>query len=238
MRTQLATALITLFFALVSGISCCPLVPPPSPLDFVVPVDGTAPDGRTYAELAAAWWQWSYSIPAHRPPLLDDTGEHAAEGQTGAVWFLAGTRGNALDMPVTRTVEIPAGKALFFPILNIVFDCDAPLGPQCDEELAAGLPLVVEIVDTTFHLSATINGAAVASLFDFRVQSAIFEVTFVEDNIQGHAPVLDNAVTDGYWLLLDPMPPGEYVLHFEGALGEDPENAVTVSVTYNLTVAP
>ena len=47
-------------------------------------------------------------------PLLDQTGQNAALGQSGEVWFLAGTTGGSAE----RTVTVPPGKALFFPIVN------------------------------------------------------------------------------------------------------------------------
>src|SRR5262245_48114767 len=46
-----------------------------------------------YAHLAGQWWQWAYSIPLARNPVVDTTGAFAAEGQQGHVWFLAGSFG-------------------------------------------------------------------------------------------------------------------------------------------------
>ena len=53
-------------------------------------------------------------------PLTDQTGQFGAVNQPiGNVWFLAGNGGGA----TVRTVTIPAGKALFFPVAN-VFDVE------------------------------------------------------------------------------------------------------------------
>src|SRR5213593_3736502 len=52
---------------------------------------GGQPYGQTYSEWAADWWVWALSQPTPTNPLLDNTGRRCAEGQTGAVWFLAGT---------------------------------------------------------------------------------------------------------------------------------------------------
>ena len=38
-------------------------------------------------------------------------------GQSGSVWFLAGIFGGG---SATRTCAVPAGKALYFPVLNSV----------------------------------------------------------------------------------------------------------------------
>ncbi|HEU5229311.1 MAG TPA: hypothetical protein VFU49_15955, partial [Ktedonobacteraceae bacterium] len=62
------------------------------------------PFGRTYGEWSNAWWQWAFSIPTPVNPLLDTTGAHCSEGQSGPVWFLAGT---ITSGPVTRHCTIP-----------------------------------------------------------------------------------------------------------------------------------
>ena len=77
----------------------------------------SSPHGKTYGEWGAAWWEWAASIPADSNPLLDQTGESCHEGQSGKVFFLAGTFG---ETGVVRECTIPTGTALFFPIVNVV----------------------------------------------------------------------------------------------------------------------
>src|SRR5262249_30989177 len=88
-----------------------------------------------YANLTADWWQWVFSRPAidiggtNTNPVLDSTGAFAAVGQENGIgpgdksFFLAGTFGGA----ATRTVTVPADKALFFPINN--FEADNAADP-------------------------------------------------------------------------------------------------------------
>src|SRR5579884_1628590 len=78
---------------------------------------GSHPYGRTYEQWSNAWWQWALSIPTNVNPLLDTTGANCQQGQSGKVWFLAGTLGGS---PVVRKCTIPAGKAIFFPVLNTI----------------------------------------------------------------------------------------------------------------------
>jgi len=49
-------------------------------------------------------------------PVTDTTGQFCATGQKGAVWFLAGTFG--VPSSVSRTCTVPAGQALFFPVIG------------------------------------------------------------------------------------------------------------------------
>ena len=81
--------------------------------------------GKTYGAWSAAWWQYVEAQPASAGPLADSTGQTCAVGQSAAspVFFLVGLTGSG-------TVErpqcvVPAGKALFFPLLN-VFDTHVP----------------------------------------------------------------------------------------------------------------
>lgn len=69
--------------------------------------------GKTYAEWTVAWFQWALGTRADRNPALDKTGAFAGEGQRGPVWFLGGNFGGA----TTRTFVLPAGKAIFSPVL-------------------------------------------------------------------------------------------------------------------------
>ncbi|MFC8829256.1 hypothetical protein ACFT9I_28350 [Streptomyces sp. NPDC057137] len=66
-------------------------------------------------ELAARWWQWALSAPDDHSPVLDETGEHAGWNQPHDLWFLAGTYGGR----VVRRCDLPAGRPVFFPILNV-----------------------------------------------------------------------------------------------------------------------
>ena len=75
--------------------------------------------------LAAQWWQWALGTPASENPLTDTTGQFAAVNQSpsGRIWFLAGNFGGT----TVRTITVPKGAALFFPIVN-VFDVEDGIG--------------------------------------------------------------------------------------------------------------
>src|SRR2546423_6015845 len=69
------------------------------------------PYGKSYGAWAASWWQWAFSIPEAYNPVTDTTGAFAGVGQSGPVWFVAGTFGGSAE----RTFTVPAGKGLFLP---------------------------------------------------------------------------------------------------------------------------
>jgi hypothetical protein len=86
-------------------------------IPLIAPIRAT-PQGQTYGRWAAEWWQWALGIPAEVNPLTDTTGEDCAQRQVDTVWFLAGS---VSSDPVVRNCEIPAGKSLFFPLINTFY---------------------------------------------------------------------------------------------------------------------
>jgi hypothetical protein len=186
--------------------------------------------GATHGEWSARWWQWLLSIPTSINPNLDTTGANCAQGQEDDVWFHAGAFGGT----VTRTCTIPAGKPIFFPLINTV-----SFKPFGHETLLDLRRLAADFIDTVTVLEATIDGTDVQNLFSFRVRSPSFTVIVPPRGLvpRGQTSVpanTDPIVSDGYWLLLSPLPAGPHVIHFH----TETSGGFEVDVTYNLTVGP
>jgi hypothetical protein len=219
---------IMLCVGLVSAASAANLNPG------ILPIN-SAPNGKSYGAWSAAWWQWALSIPETQNPVTDSTGAFAAVGQSGPVWFLGGTFGNS----VTRTVTVPAGKALFFPVHNwlfgaSVFDCEPSVpGVTCDvptlREKAAAAATSVQI------LEASIDGVPVNNIRDHRAISPdAFSVTFPEGAVFGFpAGTFSPHVADGYWLMLAAPTPGQHTIRVRAL---SPDYGVDNEVIYILTV--
>jgi hypothetical protein len=191
----------------------------------VFPPD-SRPYGLTYGEWTAKWWQWAYLMPEASSPLVDDTGKNCANNQTGPVWFLAGTGGGA----VTRECTIPSDKAILVPIINVI--CDSAIDTALDTE-AELRACVKGDQDTVIGKEITVDGINIGSLDSYRFQSPLFNLTYPENNIAGVAPQTAQAVSDGFWILLEPLSPGSHEIHFKAALG-DP--TVIVSVNFALDI--
>jgi len=193
--------------------------------------------GNTYGEWSAEWWQWVLSIPQANSPIADATGADCTKQQSGPIFFLAGTGGGD---PITRNCTVPAGKALFFPVLNslwgaAVFDCD-PTNPGVPCNLATLRKSAADAMDPVI-LQAAIDGKPVKDLDQQRVQSPALTITYPADNGAGvsagsYAP----NVSDGYWLLLAPLSAGKHTIYFKGVFTGGPFQGFVVEVTYNLTV--
>lgn len=196
------------------------------------------PFGQSYASWSARWWQWVVSIPAATNPLLDSTGAHCAVGQHGRVWFLAGSGGGA----VTRQCTIPVGKGILIPVINA--ECSRAEGNGSTfAQLSACVTPLIDGVDLR-TLQASVDGAPVRNLTAFRFESALFTfvvpgggtdvLTVLDGNpsppiIPGPSP----SVSDGYWIMLEPLEVGSHTIQFHGSV---PSLMFDESGTIHITV--
>ena len=201
-----------------------PTVLPPSTVLF----------GRTYGDWSAEWWRWALSIPAATNPVADTTGANCGLPQSGQVWFLAGTFGGS----TSRNCTVPAGKHLFFPILNSLYFCFHPVDPDpiC-ADVATMRAYVAGQMNSPNTLTATIDSVSVGNLGSFRAQSPVFTVQLPKGNVYEAFGVPQGAyrpgVSDGYFLLVEPLSPGMHTIYFKGVSNG---GGFTTEVTYTLTV--
>jgi len=227
-------------FALILGIMVlAPMVSAAeNPNHYVVPVDSKFL-GNTYGGWSADWWKWVVSIPADRNPLSATGNFNAAIGQSGDVWFLAGTLGGPT---VNRNCKIPAGKALFFPIINAEGSKVEGNG-KTPEELRA---YAKGLIDHVTVREVTVDGHPLIHLDKFRVESKPFVFKLPLKNILvspdgSTAPAGPSlAMSDGYWIMLKPLSEGDHYIHIRGVavFDDDPKNIFTfeTDVTYHLII--
>ncbi len=204
-----------------------------TPLPF--PAD-TIQYNQTYGEWTARWWQWLIRIPENINPALDATGQNCHEGQSGPVWFLAGTFGGLNE----RNCDIPVGISILFPVINA--ECSYAEYPdlQTESELR---DCAVSSNDGVTELMVVIDGQTIdeSQLRSYRVQSPLFDLDLPEGNILGLEVGSTQAVSDGFWVFLPPLAPGEHEIHFRGSVidftTQSQNNFVTESL-YHITVAP
>lgn len=198
--------------------------------------------GRSYGEWSASWWQWLRSIPADvlAPDGVSPGHPLIAEGEVdcslnqppGPVWFLAGTGGE----DATRSCVVPRQKALFFPLVNIMFANEEGENFTVEEKRMA----MDDFLRLACRLDSKLDGTpTVFSLPTVRIQSPPFLIETADPDIFGDDALVDpEAVADGFWVTVPPLPRGEHVLEFTGSLCEPDtgEPFFTVNVTYNLSV--
>ena len=170
---------------------------------------GSSPFNLTYADWTIKWWQWAYSIPKNIHPAYDDTGKFCKENQKKPVWFFPGTYQHS----VIRYCEIPHGVGILFPILNSECSYVEYTQMKTKEELSI---CAKKIQDTTIPEFATLNGVKIPKPENYRIQSEIFNFTLPENNILDLPPQTTQAISEGSWVFLKPLPAGNYELKFKG----------------------
>ena len=202
-----------------------------SPNTLVFPVD-SKPYGKSYADWSAIWWQWLLSIPKDKSPAGDSTGKDCGTNQQGPIWFLAGTFGGSAE----RTCTIPSGKAIMFSPINS--ECSYVEYP--DEKTESDLlECAKTFQDQTTSAQVTINGTAIENLDKFRIQSPPFNVTIPENNVFGVSSGPTQAVSDGLWVILKPLPVGEHKIGFKGSSVDfttGAKNTFVSDANYNVIV--
>jgi hypothetical protein len=200
----------------------------------VVPAGSTVA-GKTIGEWTADWWNWTGAGPGN---VLGDTdGSVATQAQSGPVFFLAGTQGGT---PVSRTFDVPSGKFVLFPLLNIIVANGPDTGFATTLEEAAAFG--DQQAAATFV--ANIDGVDVPDLASHREKSPQ-NFTYVVQPGTGNFPpgTYNDANSDGYWLMLEPLAAGDHTIHFGGtsvdfqtAEGTTLLPSFTVDVTDHVTV--
>jgi hypothetical protein len=196
----------------------------------LVATPDSSPYGASYEEWAARYWQWVLSVPSDMNPIFDRDGITCDENQPdGDVWFLLGETEGIRE----RTCSVPEGRAIFMPIITI--ECnDATFALGTDEEFAA---CVEDGLGDVTKVEATIDGTPISGLEDHKARTSVFEVQVPDLNIvAGEGSV--NMMTDGYWIMINPLPQGEHIIELRGevtpvsAPGDDPEPPSITSVKY------
>lgn len=209
-------------------------------------LDPTVPHfGHTDDEWGTLWWQWIYELPQTDAnncviPFMDPTGEHCQDGQSGDVFYLAGTGAGSA---VRDKCVVPSGRAIFFPILS--FSADNGGIPLAQQQSAADLQALVQHLTDNVpldSLSAEIDGEQIGDLGRFKTKVTEFKYTLpAEPNFytcMGAAGVtgnIDPAYAAGFFVMLPPQAMGAHTLHFAGTSPASSPPAV-LDVTYHFNV--
>lgn len=195
--------------------------------------------GKSAREWTAEWWKWVLSIPTADNPLLDHDGSKATIGQPdGPVFFLAGIANDSGT--IRRSFAVPEGKHLFFPLRNTSWENVDTTPPLSLEELRENAARFVEQVS---ELHASVDGTALTNLWEHRLVAPAFSV-FLEEGMDVYSffyqhPVyglLDPFASDGFWVMLAPLPLGTHTVVFGGSDG--PPNYFTIELVDTITVVP
>jgi hypothetical protein len=191
----------------------------------------SAPYGSPYSEWLIKYWQWKVGMPKELNPQQGFTPEKCAVDQSGPVWFLA----PSLSGVEQRICTIPAGKAVLTEIVQ--GECDySQVADKNDQAL-----IQCATAGNAFHvMSASVDGVAIKNLESYLTHTRFFNITNVKDNLFGTPAGTYRAYVEGYNLFLQPLSPGNHVLHFTASIQNPTETDFNYAAdwTYHLIVKP
>ena len=138
----------------------------------------------------AIWCNWQLSIPRTIHPAIDEIGRNCNQNQDNPnVWFLTGTFGNSVV--IRRSCTVPKERAILFPIIYKE-DSFAEDKDLCNEfEL---MSRARDFAEHVIHLRTTIDGEDLHDLYNNRIQSEFFDLTFPTQCVYDVEPGLDYGI--------------------------------------------
>jgi hypothetical protein len=182
-------------------------------------------------QLSAQWWQMVLTLPNSESPFFEQDGVRCISGQRGKVWFLYGNPSTEPGEPSVAYCTVPAGVALYFPIIASI------CVPFPGETIAENRRLCRESVDTAESLSLEIDGHDRSELIKRSRQYNPFPVTMPEDNFFDF-PDFDTpagiylGVSDGYFAKTR-LPRGEHTIHLTSSI---PLDGISFDLIYVINV--
>jgi hypothetical protein len=185
--------------------------------------------GRTATEWGDAWWKWAFN---HPEVLGDATGEFGYLGDVrGPVFFAEGSGGD----PLKGTVDVPRGEFVLLPVATYIWTFFDP----CAEIRCARRIINDNFVRDIRDVFVWIDGKPVGNLASHvvkvdRYNPQVFLVDAGPIGPDGYGGILP-ALQGGYWLMLEPLPPGPHRVVFGAtAPALDPVTGASTGETIQL----
>jgi hypothetical protein len=187
--------------------------------------------GKTYGEWSAKWWQYAVGVT--------DPNADCTVNQTGPVWFLAGASSSD-GQPVPLSCNVPAGKAIFVPVINAEWSTNEG---GCGNTYPSLLACAAVFMDQVTQRSFSIDGIPVdlgpnpQNQSTFRVQSP--PPPFTINAIVGNSFVpagTGTSVADGFYVLIRPLTPGSHRLLFSGTITFADGSTFVINTDYSINV--
>jgi hypothetical protein len=198
--------------------------------DYIVELDELVEE-RTLGSFANEWWKWAFSMQQTQSPVRDRDGTYCDVNQSGSVWFLAGGFGTS---KISRKCTLPAEQHLFFPVINMVRFPPPGSNLTCED---AKRGAARNNNDFTY-IRVVLNDTQLENAERFRI--APDECFNIYERVPQEyaAPSGSPSATDGYWIMLRPLPPGTHTLEFK-AFYTNPTSKygdMVQNISYELTV--
>jgi len=174
------------------------------------------PFGLSYEDHIKNYWKFALSLPNDVNPWNDETGKMCRNGQeavNSSIFYLPASGGGNF----TRVCKIPAGSAIFIPVLIGEYSL-LELGKDAKPE---DLPVFAKNDQDNMHVFTLAIGDKKLDTNDLKkygIVTGLFNLTFPENNLFGTDPGSTLAAADGYYVITEPLEKGTYVIRTYGEM--------------------
>jgi uncharacterized protein YecT (DUF1311 family) len=187
---------------------------------FVVPPRSSVAE-TSLPEWTTGFWRRLKAIPEKSSPAMDTTGARCSMNQSGPVWFLAGSFDGGR---VSRICRIPEGKYVLVTLLSGLVNPSAGSTASC-----AKLKDTMSVyMDGVSKMRASLDGNELQGLSRHRHGSP--DCFYFED---AEGKRTGPAYSEGYWIMLKPLPRGNHVLRYGATADAD---GFSQDIIYTLVV--
>ena len=187
---------------------------------YTFPVN-SSPYGIPYKDWTAKWAAWldglpkSYNWDFKNAPGVNYVPKDCSYGQdpSNPVFFLPWI-GPQQGTTASLTCVVPQNKAILISV-------DAGTSDYSDPNVKSKTPdELIKIVSKgnvyPVRFDATMDGHPLDLINDetHKVTSGLFDLILPKDNVWGEPEGPDKAITQGWWIMLKPLPPGEHTVHY------------------------
>jgi hypothetical protein len=156
--------------------------------------------------------------------------------QTGAVWYLA----DLLSGKQERTCTIPANTSILVPLLTGNCDADGTTPGAPASETDPNLIKCAKAGNEYGTISGSLDGKSLQSLDKYRTGSGFFNLIVPKDNAYSNRPGTWRAYSEGFFVFLQPLTPGNHDLHLTTSVLNpiNPSYNYAADLTYHLIAKP
>jgi hypothetical protein len=197
---------------------------------YTFPVN-SSPYGISYKNWTAKWAAWEYGVPkSYNWNFKDTPGVNYVpkdcsfmQNSSSPVFFLPWV-GAEQGTYATVTCIVPHNKAILISV-------DSGTGDYSDPSVKLKTPSELIRIETESNkypnkFDATLDGHSLDLINDeaHKVTSDLYNLTLPKDNVWGEPEGPDKAITQGWWLMLKPLPAGEHSVHYNTGYGNSKSN--------------
>lgn len=185
---------------------------------FTFPIN-SSPYNISFKDWLAKYSTWYFSVPKHENWNFRNSPNYVSrdcsylQDRASPVFFLPYV-GAELGSVATMSCTVPQNKSILVSIDGATSDYSDPTVKTKSPEELIKLVTQSNIYPNPFKVTLDGHPLALTNEEMYKIQSNLYDLSLPVNNIWGEPPGPDKAITQGWWIMLKPLPPGDHILHY------------------------